>query len=130
MTTSRSNSKTDPNLRFNIYEDDKHLVRVTQAGSTIIATPTTEEKLNSKHSTVPYDKGHRLNIDIGEITEVKHSKTGSHCQNIYRTVSQISQLALTNFSGGNDEVFITLTYADPANHTLKSNADIYTPCNG
>lgn len=62
MTVRRSNSKRDPNLRFNMYPDDnQHFVNVTTAGSTIIATPTTRLRKNSRPNTVPYDKGHRIN---------------------------------------------------------------------
>lgn len=128
MTVRRNNSKRDPNLRFNMYpDDDQHFVNVITAGSTIIATPTTKLRKNSRPDTVPYDKEHRINKETGEITPVKHSLEGSHFQNIYRTISKINGLALTNFTGDDNEAFITLTYASPEGHTLQADNKIFSP---
>ena len=128
MNTKRNNSRLDPNLRFNMYADDgQHYAIVTTAGSTIIATPTTRLKQHTKAKTIPYDKDHRVNRKTGEITTVKHHQLDSHFQNIYRTVSKINSLALSNFTGADNEAFITLTYATPEGHTLKADNKLYSP---
>lgn len=58
------------------------------------------------------DRDRMINIETGEVIPIQHKVHRDHVQGLRRTIRRLRMLINANFSGGPNELFITLTYAD------------------
>lgn len=95
-------------------------VSATIAGDSIKITTA----LGNKNPTmIKFDKDSMLNTKTGELVKIKHAKSRTDPKNLRslrRTFEKIRLLINANFSGGKNQLFVTLTYRNsPMRDTLK-----------
>lgn len=95
-------------------------VSATIAGDSIKITTALG---NKNPTTIKFDKDSMLNTKTGELVKIKHAKSRTDPKNLRslrRTFEKIRLLINANFSGGKNQLFVTLTYRNsPMRDTLK-----------
>lgn len=94
----------------NKFIDSNTFVSATIAGDSIKLTTA----LGSKKPIVQrFDKDHMINIQTGDLIKIEHAKSRTDLKNLRslrKTFEKIRMLINANFTGGKNQLFVTLTY--------------------
>lgn len=81
-------------------------------GENILEVVSMERKVDALSKFRKLNKEHYLDLETGEILDYKlNSSRGENINSMRKTLHKIRRTINNNFSGGDNELFITLTYA-------------------
>ena len=99
-------------------------ITITTAGKKAVVTQSEHVNTHARIQMLP--DGKYMNLDTGEIKEIRHHEDesrGSHISNMYRTFRTIRSILDANITDTDHTLAITLTYAEPMNDTKKATID-------
>lgn len=102
--------------------DDDDVVTVTKMGH--IVEIQYMQKCNRRQTVKKISKDEYVNLSTGEVCECKHGNSRKDdYKSLYKTFKNIRYLVNNNFTGGRNELFITLTYKENMTYTERLYTD-------